>query len=150
MANCKDREIPDSQRTLDLAESHVDEYRNEIGEEWAKRLKGATTCVGLTILDLADSLGLGHLYSDFYKPASAKIHGSDATRSIDVHQRADGGMTYSACSNDQGVAEALVFSSLVMLETLNVANQRLGLGLGEALSNIAPRIQQMAHRLPQE
>jgi hypothetical protein len=150
IAKCRDLNGPEVERSLQLAESHLKEYHDEIGPEWTKRLKDGKTCACGTSLDLAESLGLAHLYHDFHRPASAKVHGSDASRYIEIHQRADGGMTYSACSSDQGVAESLVFSSLVMLEILNVANLRLGLGLGEALSNIAPRIQQMAHRLPQE
>jgi hypothetical protein len=61
-----------------------------------------------------------------------------------------GRITFSTCSSDKGVAEALVFSSLVMLEILNVANQRFGLGLDGRLSEIVPRVQGMPSQLPKE
>ncbi len=150
MASSGDLQCPDADRVLRLAESHVQEYYDEIGPDWTERLKQGKTCSGVSALNLADSLGLLTVYHAFYRPASAKIHGSDASRCIEVTEQSGGGLLYSTTSSAKGVAEALLFSSLAMLSILNAINRRLGLKLDEPLGEIAPRIQKMARRLPDE
>lgn len=141
---------PDADQILRLAESHRKEYYDEIGPEWVKRQKKEGTFAGVSVYHLAESLDQLPLYHAFYRPASAGVHGSNARKYIDVHERSGGGLIYSATSSTRGVAGALVLSSLVMLGILEVSNQRLGLMLGERLRAIAPRIQKMAFRLPDE
>jgi len=150
MASSGDLQCPDADRVLRLAESQVQEQYNEIGPDWTERLKQAKTFSGVSALDLADSLGLLAIYHAFYHPASARIHGSDASRYIEVAEKSDGGLLFSTTASAKGVAEAYVFSSLAMLGILNAIKRRLGLKLDERLSEIAPRIQNMARRLPDD
>jgi hypothetical protein len=102
------------------------------------------------IRDLADSLGKGFVYYTFYRPACAGVHGADAKRFIDVAEHADGSLTFSTTSSPKGVAEALVLSSMAIIEVLDVANKRLGLSIEEHLRELAQRGRLMARRLPEE
>jgi hypothetical protein len=140
----------EADRVLKLAESHRKEYYDEIGAEWVKRQQQERGFAGVSVYHLAESLDLLHLYHNFYRPASARVHGSDASRFVEVTERPTGGLTFSATSSTKGVAEVLVLSSLALFEILSVTNKRLGLSLENKLSVIAPRIQRMAHRLPGE
>jgi hypothetical protein len=140
----------DADRVVVLAEQQANQAADEIGEEWTRRQKSRGSYSGLSVLELAESIEIPFLYHTFYRPASAGVHGTDARKYVQPEERPDGGITFSACSSDKGVAEALVFSSLVMLEILNVANQRFALGLDERLGEIARRVQAMASRLPKE
>jgi hypothetical protein len=148
----KHREIDaeEGARTVALAEQQAKEGADEIGPEWARRQKESGSYSGISVLDLAESIDMPFLYHAFYRPASAGVHGTDARKYVEPKERSDGGITFSACSTAKGVAEALTFSSLVLLEVLNVTNQRFGLGLDEKLSNLAPRVQRMAHHFPDE
>jgi hypothetical protein len=92
----------------------------------------------------------GAVYHTFYRPSSAGVHATNARQYIEPEERPDGRITFHACSSAKGVAEALIFASLMMHQVLSVANQRCGFGLDERLSEIAPRIQNMTHRLPDE
>jgi hypothetical protein len=150
MAKHGEIEKEEAARALALAEQHAREEANEIGEEWAKRLKDSGSYSGVGVLDLAESIDMPFLYHTFYRPASAGVHATDARKYIEPEERSAGGITFHACSSGKGVAEALIFASLVTLEVLNVANQRFGLNLDGRLSKIGARIQKMARRLPDE
>jgi hypothetical protein len=138
----------DADRVVALAEREANQAAAEIGDEWAGRQKSRGSYSGLTVLELAESIGMPFLYHTFYRPASPGVHGTDARKYVRPEERPDGRITFSACSSDKGVAEALLFSSLVMLEILRVAHQRFGLGLDEQLSEIAPRVKGMVGGLP--
>jgi hypothetical protein len=140
----------DAGRALAVAERHAKEESDGIGEEWARRQRERKTYSGLSVLELAESLDLPFLYDSFYRPSSASVHGTDARRYVEAQEQPDGGISFSAIFSEKGVAEALVFSSLMLLEVLKVANERFGLGLDESLYRITPRIQGMARRLPGE
>lgn len=150
MAKYTELDAEDAERALALAEEHVKEEADGIGPEWTKRQKDGRSYSGVGVLDLAESIDMPFLYHTFYRPASAGVHGTDARKYVVPEERPDGGIVFHASSSERGVAESLIFASLVMLQVLNVANQRFGLGLDERLSKIAPRIQRMAHRLPNE
>jgi hypothetical protein len=68
---------------------------------------------------------------------------------VDVTEHSNG-LTFSAIQSPWGVAEALVLSSVAMVEILRVANLRLGMGLEEKLQGLAQRVSKMAKRLPAE
>jgi hypothetical protein len=150
MAKHGEIEAEEAARAIALAEQHAKEQADQIGSEWAKRQKDSGSYSGLGVLDLAESIEMPLLYHTFYRPSSAGVHGTDARKYIDPQVRQDGGITFHACSSAKGVAEALLFASLVMLQVLNVTNQRFGLNLEERLSAIGPRIQKMARRIPGE
>lgn len=150
MAKQGEIEAEEAARAVALAEQHAKEESDEIGPEWAKRQKDSGSYSGVGVLDLAESIDMPFLYHTFYRPASAGVHGTDARKYIEPEERPDGGIMFHTCSSGKGVAEVLIFASLVMLQVLNVTNQRFGLKLDERLGDIAPRIQKMAHRLPNE
>jgi hypothetical protein len=150
MAKHGEIDAEEAARAVALAEQHAKEEADEIGPEWAKRQKDSGSYSGVGVLDLAESIEMPFLYHTFYRPASAGVHGTDARKYIEPEVRADGGITFHVCSSGKGVAEALVFASLVMLQVVEVTNQRFGLNLDERLKSIAPRIQTMTRRLPDE
>jgi hypothetical protein len=150
MATTGDLSATDADRALVLAEKQVKEDADEIGPEWAERQNRSHTFTGVNIHDLAESLDQLFLYQVFYRPACAGVHGTNARKFVEPHEQPDGRITFSAVSNTTGVAEALVFSSLAFHEVLNVANERLGLGIDERLGALARRIREMAHRFPNE
>lgn len=133
-----------------LAEERAKELANEIGPEWAKRLKDSRTFSGVSVLDLAESIDMLFLYNVFYRPSSSGVHAADANQYIEPEERPDGGITFHALSSGKGIAKSLSFASLVLLKVLNVVNQRFGFGLDERLSDIAPRIQRMKQNFSDE
>ncbi len=150
MVGCGNMSKEDADRAVALAEQHVAENALEVGAEWLERLKKTGTFSGIKIVDLAESLGMSFLYHTFYRPSSAGVHGTNARKFIDPEVQSDGSITFHANLSPRGVAEALIFSSLMMFEVLDVTNQRFGLGLDERLGKLAPRIQNMTKRLPAE
>jgi hypothetical protein len=140
----------EAERVLKIAKEHVDEWIKEIGPVWAKRQKEGRSYSGVSVLDMAECVGMPMIYHTFYRPSSAGVHATDARKYIEPEERPDGGITFHACSSANGVAEALLFASLAMLQVLDAANQRFDFGLEERLSKIAPRIQGMTHRLQDE
>lgn len=126
------------------------DYYDDIGPEWVKRQSDRNSYSGLSVKDLADSVSMSFLYSMFYKPACSGVHGADARKFIDIAQREDGTLVFSATSGPKGVAEALVLSSLAMLDVLCVADARMGLGKKEDLTVLASKVGTMTKRLPDE
>lgn len=55
-------------------------YVDSIGQDWVKQIKGKNTCVGLGILDFAESLGASfhRWYRTVYAGDSQHVHQSDA------------------------------------------------------------------------
>jgi hypothetical protein len=141
---------PDADKAIALAESQCKTYFDKIGPEWTKRLKNRKTSFGVNLCDLADSLDLAHVYHDFYRPGSAIVHGTDAITYIDIRERPEGGLIFSAVSSSKGVAKSLMTSTLLLLGILNTTNARLGLKLDEQMGGIASRIREMARKLPGE
>jgi hypothetical protein len=139
-----DREQAD--RAVKPAEEDAKDAADEIGPKWAALRKDRGTYSGLSVLELAESIGMPGIYHAFHRPASAGVHGTDAMEFIDITERPDGGLTFAAVSSEKGVAAALGFSSLVMLQVLDVANRRFGLGLDGRLGELAPRVRELALR----
>jgi hypothetical protein len=150
MAKNGDIENVEGDRAVALAEKQMKETQDEIGLEWASRQKGSNSYAGVRIRDLADSLGKSFIYHTFYKPACAGVHGGDARKFADVVENADGSLTFSTVSNPRGVAEALVLSSMAMIDVLDVANKRLGLDIEGRITALAQQGRLMAHRFPDE
>jgi hypothetical protein len=144
MAKHVDIDSEEADRTVKLAEEDAKKEANEIGPKWAAVQKENRTYSGLTALELAESIGMPVIYHSFYRPASAGVHATDATDLVNVSERPDGGLTFAAVVSDKGVAAALSFSSLLMLQVLNTGNQRFGLGLDGRLGELAPRVRELA------
>jgi Family of unknown function (DUF5677) len=150
MAEYGDIDKQEAAGIIALAEKHVKEDQDELGPEWVKRQKNSRNYSGVLVPDLADSLGMLNVYHSFYRPACSGIHGADARKYVSIDEMLDGRLVFSTTSSAKGVAEALVLSSLALVEVLNVTNQRLGLGIEEKVHELAQRTQKMAHRLPNE
>ncbi|MBX7106042.1 MAG: hypothetical protein K1X57_18310 [Gemmataceae bacterium] len=136
----------DADACLAIAESQAKKSAGEIGPEWARRQKDGRSFSGVSVFDLADSFEMSFVYNYFYRPASARVHGTDARGHIHCAERGDGGIVFSASSSDKGVAESLAFASLLVLQIIVVTNQRFGFGFDEELSKLAPRVQEMTTR----
>jgi hypothetical protein len=132
------------------AEKTLKEDRDEIGAKWADRQQKGRSYSGVRIEDLADSLGMTFIYDAFYRPACPGVHGADARKYVDICESEDGGLMLSTSSSARGVAEALVLSSLALVEVLQVANQRWGLEIDENLRPLAERVSEMTTQLPEE
>jgi hypothetical protein len=150
MAENGDIDKQEAASAIAIAQTHEKENHREIGPEWVKRQKGSDSYSGVRLRDLADSFGKAFIYHTFYRPACAGVHGADARKFADVGENADGNLMFSTVSSPKGVAEALVLSSMAMLDVLDVANKRLGLDIGERLRDLAQRGRLMTHRLPGE
>jgi len=150
MAENGDIDKGEAASAIAIAETHEKESHGEIGPEWVKRQNGSDSYSGVRLRDLADSFGKQFIYHTFYRPACPGVHGADARKFAHVAENADGSLTFSMVSSPQGIAEALVLSSMAMLDVLDVANKRLGLGIGERLRDLVQRGRLMAHRLPDE
>ncbi len=64
--------------------AHVD----TVGPEWEKRLRKNNTCAGISIADLAYSMGHAVLHGTLYWKASGSVHQSDATEYLDFDHAA--------------------------------------------------------------
>jgi hypothetical protein len=143
----------DKQKATELItriEKDLKEDLDAIGPKWTRRQKTSKSYAGVNVYDLADSLGMSYIYHSFYRPANPGVHGADARKHIAVQEKPDGNLVFSTTSSPKGVAEALVWSSIAMVEVLAVANKRLGLGIEEKVLNLGQRINKMALRLPEE
>jgi len=132
---------------IKLAEEEAKSAADEIGPEWAARLKKGRSYSGVGVLDMAESINMPFLYHTFYRPSSAGVHATDARKFIEPEESRSGGISFCAISSEAGVAESIQFSSLVMLQILCVVNKRFGLGLDEKLCELGPRVQAMSRRL---
>lgn len=72
---------------VSLEQSRIDA---EIGPAWAaawKKKEATPAGLGLTLFDLADSLGLGQLYASIFTPGSVKVHAGDPLHQVDLDER---------------------------------------------------------------
>lgn len=137
----------DDEEVIRRAEQHAREQCDPIGTEWTKRLKEAHSFSGLSIIDLAESFGRLSAYNAFYRPANPGVHGADARRSMHLVLEADGSITFRFPVGPQGVAEALATASHALLDVLQIASIRYGLGLEERTRNLRAQVQRMKHAL---
>lgn len=150
MAEAGNHNGPDVERVLESAKEDKKAEIAGIGKEWAERLESAGTFAGVKIHHLAESLGQTFLYKTFYKPACHGVHAADALKHVDVGERSGGGLSWRVTSSPGGVAEALVFSSLMFREVLMAINERLGLGIVDQLNELTVRVHEMKQRLPED
>lgn len=118
------------------------DWETEIGAEWTKRLKKKGYS-GVSVKDLAESLGYGQLYATTYRLSSAGVHASDASSHVQIDDDLDGEWRFYAVSSSAGVARILGFASLMLVMIVQAANNRLGLSLKEKTDELLVRAQQM-------
>lgn len=133
--------------TLRCAEQHAKNQCDPIGPEWTKRLKDSASFSGLKIVDLAQSFDRLFAYNAFYRPASPGVHAADARKSMNLEVHDGGAISFRFPTWPDGVADALMLASHALLDVLQVAILRFGLGLEERTRTLRVRVQQMKQQL---
>jgi hypothetical protein len=103
------------------------EWETEIGPDWTKRLKEGYA--GVKIVSLAESLGFAPLYHSIYRITSGGVHAADATGHLRLYDDPKAEWRFQAAPGTDGIANTLKFASLLLVKVLEVADERLGLGL---------------------
>jgi Family of unknown function (DUF5677) len=147
MAKDGDLGSEDDDEILGRAEQHAKEQCDPIGPEWTKRLKDSGSFSGLKIVDLAESFDRLPVYNAFYRPASAGVHGADARKSMNLEIEDGGAISFRFPISPEDVADALLLASHALLDVLQVASIRFGLGLEERTKNLRVRVRQMKQQL---
>jgi hypothetical protein len=122
------------------------EWETEIGPDWAKRLKDGYA--GVKVLNLAESLGFGQLYS-VYRITSGGVHAADATKHIRLDDDPKAEWRFQAAPSTDGIANTLKFASLLLNKIIEVADERLGLGLKERNEKLLGEIEGMRIDFPE-
>lgn len=116
-------------------------WEADLGPEWTKRVR-SQKFAGVSILDLARSLGFGQLHAAIYGPQSGSVHASDGLS----HMAGDdltGEIRFVVSVSTDDVAITLRHASTLLWKVLEVANDQLGLGLEKELSALLARISAM-------
>ncbi|MBV9123154.1 MAG: hypothetical protein JO112_07345, partial [Planctomycetes bacterium] len=113
--------------------------RSAVGEAWWKAIRKGPA--GLTVKDLADSLGVTPYYVMVYGDQSEVAHAGDAFRHFDVAEDESHGLLDLSPSSD-GIGGRLHLASLVFLGCLTSAHNRLQFGqtVDSALDAFAARL----------
>jgi len=127
--------------------SQATEWQTEIGTDWTKRLKEGYA--GVKVIDLAESLGFGQLYHSIYRIASGGVHAADATGHIRMDDDPEAEWRFRAAPGTDGIANTLAFSSLLLIRILEVADERLGLGLKERNEKLLAEVKAMRIDFPE-
>jgi hypothetical protein len=122
------------------------EWETEIGPEWTKRLKDGYA--GVKIVSLAESLGFAPLYHSIYRITSGGVHAADATGHIRLDDDRKAEWRFSAAPTTDGIANTLKFASLLLIKVLEVADERLGVGLKERKDKLLAEVEGMRIEFP--
>jgi hypothetical protein len=123
------------------------EWETEIGPDWTKRLKEGYA--GLKIVSLAESLGFGPLYHSIYRITSGGVHAADATGHVRLDDDPKAEWRFQAAPGTDGIATTLKFASLLLIKVLEVADERLGLGLEERKDKLLVEVEGMKIDFPE-
>ncbi len=123
------------------------EWEAEIGPEWAKRLKEGYT--GVKVINLAESLGFERLYHSIYRITSRGVHATDATGHIRLDDDPKAEWGFGAAPSTDGIANTLKLASLLLVKILEVADERLGLGLKARNEKLLGEVEGMRIDLPE-
>jgi hypothetical protein len=112
--------------------------KNAVGEAWWKALKKGPA--GLTVKDLADSLGVPAYYVMIYGDQSEVAHAGDAFRHFDMADESHGLLDLSP--SPDGIGGGLRLANLVFLGCLTSVHNRLQFGpaVDSALDAFAGRL----------
>jgi Family of unknown function (DUF5677) len=123
------------------------EWETEIGPDWTKRLREGYA--GVKIVNLAESLGYAPLYHSVYRIASGGVHAGDATGHIRLDDDPKAEWRFQATPSTDGIANTLKFASLLMIKILEVADDRLGLGLKQRKQRLLAEVERMRIDFPE-
>jgi Family of unknown function (DUF5677) len=112
---------------LDSFRAQADDWKKDIGPEWAERQKQGKGYAGMPLCDLAASLGLGVLYASLYRHISAAVHATDAVSFIGSD--GDDSLTIEIDPTDKGLGFPIRFTCLFLVRAVSEFNRRFGLGL---------------------
>lgn len=99
-----------------------------LGPEWTRRLKAARSYSGLSIRDLALSLGLAPAYATAYRRGSWAVHPVHLTRYIEPNDTGGQPTVYLAPATDD-VETALRTANVLLRACVEFLNDRFGFGL---------------------
>ena len=123
------------------------EWETEIGLDWARRLKEGYA--GVKVINLAESLGFERLYHSIYRITSGGVHATDATAHIRLDDDPKAEWRFEAAPSTDGIAKTLKFASLLLIKILQVADERLGLGLKERNEKLLGEVEGMRVDFPE-
>lgn len=135
----------DDEAVVKQAERFAAELCNPLGTEWTERLKKSGSFSGVKVFELAASLDRQFVYAAFYRPASQGVHAADARRATGVELEEDGRVSIRFPTKSDGVADALALASHALLDVLQIAGLRFGLGLEGRTKTLRQRVQRMRH-----
>ena len=121
-----------SVETRNQAVSNAMTWEAEIGTDWAKRVK-RYGYAGVSVSDLADSLGHTRLYAAIYRLNSAGVHSSDAMSYVRDGDHDE--WHFLASADPPGIANPLCLASQLVLKIILTIDKRLRLGLRHRLKN---------------
>ena len=122
-------------------EADAKNWEGVIGLDWTKRLKKARSYSGLSIIDLADSLGYGRIYQSLYRTASSAVHANDAARFVDTD--GDGSLVFKAAPSGEGLGFTLRFASLFLIRGVEAVDDRFGFGMAAKIEEFHEAIGKM-------
>lgn len=123
------------------------EWEAEIGLEWARRLKEGYA--GVKVINLAASLGFERLYHSIYRITSSGVHATDATGHIRLDDDSKAEWRFGAAPSTDGIANTLKLASLLLIKILEVADERLRLGLKARNEKLLGEVEGMRIDLPE-
>jgi len=111
-----------------LIETDATAWEMEIGAVWTRLVK-ERGYAGISIKDLAESLGYAQLYASIYRITSAGVHATDSTDFVELEEDAEIPGRFAISASTEGIAKTFSLASLVFLSIIQVADMQLGLGL---------------------
>lgn len=114
---------PDTIGALEEREKLAQEI---IGPEWADRLKKGKSFSGLSVKDMAASLGLEQTYAVAYRSGSWSVHAADVDQFIDINL--EDGPAVNLAPGIALVRESLVSATISLVMCLSFFDERLSVG----------------------
>lgn len=105
----------------------------EIGPEWSKRQRDGRGVAGLSLVHLAESLGLSKDYAIVYRTGSSSVHATDPLKHIDI-QSADGSLTPRFWPPIDFIRQHIMGASMCLLQSMFYFNSRLRLGRNDLMA----------------
>jgi hypothetical protein len=110
-----------------------------VGPEWEKRLRKNNTCAGVSIADLAYSMGHAVLYGTLYWKASGSVHQSDAMEYLDFDDAVKA-FAPRWCTSIQQIRRTLHNAATVYWLCLVELHDRLQIDVGPQVKDFESRL----------
>jgi hypothetical protein len=106
----------------------VGDGEQAVGSQWSDRLRAKRTYSGVSIKDLALSLGLGPTYKTLYKYASWSVHALDLTHFVTFPAGEDRPPHLQLAPHEGEVRRVIDVSNAILLSCVRTFNRRFRLG----------------------